>query len=259
MLHNSSSRRLSPLPSGLRTALVGALIVTASLSAARAASAQDPRKALQDRKALASAQAERVGWRAPPAHTMPECVTVPTLDPEDVDCATMVSVFGGPASNFADPRRTRVTIPWATVVQRPSDRLRFERAPIENGFEPPPRWQIEVDREFFVLLADLTDTNITMRTYGDDLEETRAWHNLLEDERASERATYLEVEEFMGHSEENSMEGPWLTGGMSLAALSGVLAAVDHDEAVISENLELRLRPRFWPPGLRLKGTFGWP
>jgi hypothetical protein len=215
------------LPSGLQTAVAGALFVAASLGAARAASAQ--------------------------------CVTVPSLDPTDVPCATVVSVFGDPSSNFADPRRARVTIPWAAVVERPPPRPPIERAPIENGFEPPPRRQIKVDRELFLLLADLLDTNIAVRRYGDDLDEIRAWNTMRESEMASERATYLDVEEYMGHSEEDSVDAPWMTAGMSLTALSGFLAMADRDEVVVNESLELRVRPRFWPPGLHLKGTFSWP
>jgi hypothetical protein len=203
--------------------------------------------------------AERAGWRLPPASPRPGCVTAPSLDSAEVSCATVTSVFPPSSSDFsANPRRARVTIPWETVVQRPDVRPSPERAPIENGFDPAPRWQVEIDRELFLMIADLTNTPIAMRSYGEDVEEMRAWRNLHDDERTRKRATYLEVEEFMGNSRDDNVD-PLVVAGMSLTALTGFMAMADWDEVVISETLGLKLRPRLWPPGLRVKGTFPWP
>lgn len=257
MLSSKSLRYRSTTSFILRTASACALIVAASLGAGQAEGAD---KAPHGRSSELSAfDAERASWRLAPESPRPGCVTVPSLDPAEVSCATVTSVFPtSPAGYGANPTRTRVTIPWSTVVQRPNVRPEPERAPIENGFDPAPRWQVEVDRELFLMIADLTNTTLAMRSYGEDVEEMRAWRNMRDDERTRKRGTYFEVEEFMGHSDDDKVD-PMVFAGMSLTALTGFLAAKDWDEVVINETLDLKVRPKLWPPGLRIKGTFPWP
>lgn len=257
MLTSQSLRYRSPISFSLRTASACALIVAASLGAARAEGAD---KAPPGRDAERfTYDAERVGWRLASANPGPGCVTVPTLDPAEVSCATVTSVFPPSSTGYgANPSRARVTIPWTTVVQPPDVRPTPERAPIENGFDPAPRWQVEVDRELFLMIADLTNTHIAVRSYGEDVEEMRAWRNLRDNERTRKRGTYFEVEEFLGHSDDDKVDA-FVVAGMSMTALTGFVTMADWDEVVISDTLELKLRPRLWPPGLRVKGTFPWP
>ena len=251
---------------GLRLASAGVVALAATLGGERAAGAQHRAAWPPSLAVRGGSGAEGPGWRLKPASSTPVCTAIP-ISPATVSCTTLTAAFvlpdQGPAPRGPRYHQAVKAAPWATLMAPSSwsnqgareTALAEARAPMENGYEPPSPWQVQVDQELFILIADLLGTKLTMRSYGTDLKEVGAWRRMEELEAASRRATYLDVEEYIGHPDEGKIAGSVMAVGLSLTALTGVLALGQWDE-VNSKGMTVKVRARGWPPGPRIKGTF---
>jgi hypothetical protein len=249
----------SGVSGGLRAA-VGALIVAASVCGGAEEAHAQPRPASDRGAARREGRIER-----PPATMTPRaCTTVPVLDPGVISCSALEWVFasddgGSEAARAYLNRRASAALTRAIQFDRRA-RAAAAGKPMVNSFEMPPQWLVRSDYELFNVIADFTGTNVIHRSYGygTDVEEMRAFRSMSELEASRKRATYTDVEEYVGNRDDNKVSPLFLAGGLSLTALTGALAIVDHDEVpVVGESAHVR--PMGWPPGLRLKGHFRLP
>jgi hypothetical protein len=242
-------------------AAIGAVVVVAGLcegvDGVHAQARQNPLPALYGGYAL------RAGFIEASPDVTPRCATLPGPGDDEVSCATLAWAF---VPEEAESRAGRIYgnhHHWAAstwLLGTKSDVLPAtpERTPMGHGFELPPRRQMQADYEVFKLIANLTRIRIAQRSYGDDLEKMGPFRSVRELEAARDRGTYLDIEEYVGHPDENKVSPLFLAGGLSLTVLSGALALLDWDE-VEGVGSDARVRPNGWPPGLRIKGHFSWP
>jgi hypothetical protein len=147
---------------------------------------------------------------------------------------------------------------WPRVIEEHLRMLEHARAPMEAGVEPEPVLEWQVKHELLEALVDLTGERSIRRTSQNQsipqVERIRGVQNVVDLERAHRRATYIEIEEFKGN-ENDTTNGPLaMLGGFALMG-TGIALDVAIDDPP-KDMPHVNPRPKFWHPGIRLKGRF---
>jgi hypothetical protein len=148
---------------------------------------------------------------------------------------------------------------WPRVLESHLYLLENVRAPMDAGIEPEPILEFQSKSELLSLLADLTDEPSLRRSSQNAIaiphaERIRGVQAIVDLERQAARGTYLEIEEFQGNETgTGSTTAAMVAGGTLLGGALVIDAMVDDPD---KGGRYLTPRPKFWYPGIRLKGQF---
>ena len=126
------------------------------------------------------------------------------------------------------------------------------------GLEIESDSAFQLRRELVVLAAKVTEMPLVLRAAEGltPLSTIRPIRESQELDRSSQRATYLQVEEFIGpspHPGTMAAETAYASAGAGLF-ISGAVAARFLHGAGLGDSLHIVPQP--WPPGLQLYGSF---
>jgi hypothetical protein len=147
---------------------------------------------------------------------------------------------------------------WPRVLESHLYLLENVRAPMDAGLEPEPVLEFQSKSELLGLLADLTDEPSLRRSSQSaampHVERIRGVQAIVDLERQAARGTYIEIEEFQGNETGlGSTTGAMIAGGTLLGGALVIDAVVDDPD---KSGRYINPRPKFWYPGIRLKGQF---
>lgn len=147
---------------------------------------------------------------------------------------------------------------WPRVLSSHLRLLDDVRAPMDAGIEPEPVLEFQSKSELLGLLADVTDEPSFRRTSQaaaiPHVERIRGVQNVVDLEKQAKRGTYVEIEEFQGNETNVASTSVAMIAGGTLLGGALIIDAMIPDPD--SSGRYLNPRPKFWYPGIRIKGQF---